>query len=116
MTQTTHEGHPWRRTQACGSAERRRERWPSRTASRGVSRQHRTRSRGRPTERALTRPPLIVAVLFGASHLVVGPVTAVAALLLGIAAGELRLSSASLLPAVIVHALFNLCGVFWPQA
>jgi len=60
--------------------------------------------------------PLIVAVLFGASHLVVGPVTAVAALLLGIAAGEFRLWSASLLPAVIVHALFNLCGMFWPQA
>jgi membrane protease YdiL (CAAX protease family) len=59
--------------------------------------------------------PLIVAVLFGASHLVVGPVTSVAALLLGIAAGELRLRSASLLPAVIVHALFNLCGMFWPQ-
>jgi membrane protease YdiL (CAAX protease family) len=60
--------------------------------------------------------PLVVAVLFGASHLVVGPVTAVAALLLGIVAGELRLWSASLLPAVIVHALFNLCGMFWPQA
>jgi membrane protease YdiL (CAAX protease family) len=60
--------------------------------------------------------PLIVATLFGASHLVVGPVTAVAALLLGIVAGELRLWSASLLPAVIVHALFNLCGMFWPQA
>lgn len=60
--------------------------------------------------------PLIVAVLFGASHLVVGPVTAVAALLLGIVGGELRLRSASLLPAVIVHALFNLCGMFWPQA
>jgi membrane protease YdiL (CAAX protease family) len=60
--------------------------------------------------------PLIVAMLFGASHLVVGPVTAAAALLLGITAGELRLRSASLLPAVIVHALFNLCGMFWPQA
>lgn len=56
--------------------------------------------------------PFIVAVLFGASHLVVGPVTAVAALLLGTVAGELRLRSASLLPAVIVHALFNLCGMF----
>jgi hypothetical protein len=61
-------------------------------------------------------PPLIVAMLFGASHLVVGPVTAASALLLGIVAGELRLRSASLLPAVIVHALFNLSGMFWPQA
>ena len=60
--------------------------------------------------------PLIVAVLFGVSHLVVGPITAAAALLLGVAAGELRLRSASLLPAVIVHSLFNLCGMFWPQA
>lgn len=59
--------------------------------------------------------PLIVAVLFGAIHLVVGPVTAVCALVLGIVAGELRLRSGSLLPAVIVHALFNLCGMFWPQ-
>jgi membrane protease YdiL (CAAX protease family) len=60
--------------------------------------------------------PLIVAVLFGAIHLVVGPVTAVCALVLGVIAGELRLRSGSLLPAVIVHALFNLCGMFWPQS
>lgn len=59
--------------------------------------------------------PLIVAVLFGAIHLVVGPVTAVCALVLGLIAGELRLRSGSLLPAVIVHAVFNLCGMFWPQ-
>ena len=59
--------------------------------------------------------PLIVAVLFGAIHLVVGPVTAVCALVLGVIAGELRLRSGSLLPAVIVHALFNLCGMYWPQ-
>lgn len=59
--------------------------------------------------------PLIVAVLFGAIHLVVGPVTAVCALVLGVIAGELRLRSGSLMPAVIVHALFNLCGMFWPQ-
>jgi membrane protease YdiL (CAAX protease family) len=60
--------------------------------------------------------PLTVALLFGASHLVVGPVTAGSALLLGIVAGEFRLRSASLLPAVIMHALFNLSGMFWPQA
>ncbi len=60
--------------------------------------------------------PFIVAVLFGVIHLVVGPVTGAAALVLGIAAGELRLRSRSVLPAVIVHALFNLCGMFWPQA
>lgn len=58
---------------------------------------------------------LIVAVLFGVIHLVVGPVTALCALVLGGIAGELRLRGGSLLPAVIVHALFNLCGVFWPQ-
>lgn len=59
--------------------------------------------------------PFIVAILFGAVHLVVGPVTAVCALVLGVITGELRLRSGSLLPAVIVHALFNLCGMFWPQ-
>ena len=67
-------------------------------------------------EVSLHAAPLIVAVLFGVIHLVVGPVTAAAALVLGIAAGELRMRSASLLPAVIMHALFNLCGMFWPQA
>lgn len=66
-------------------------------------------------EASADAPPLIVAMLFGASHLVVGPVTAASALLLGIVAGELRLRSASLLPAVIVHALFNLPGMFWPS-
>lgn len=57
--------------------------------------------------------PLIVAVLFGAIHLVVGPVTAICAFVLGIVAGEFRLRSGSLVPAVLVHALFNLCSMIW---
>ena len=59
--------------------------------------------------------PLIVAMLFAVIHLEVGPVTAVCALVLGVACGELRLRSSSLLPAVVVHTLFNLCNMFWPQ-
>ena len=56
--------------------------------------------------------PLVIAILFSVIHLVVGPITAIFALLLGVLAGELRLRSGSLLPAVLVHALFNLCGMF----
>ncbi len=57
--------------------------------------------------------PLIVAVLFGAIHIVVGPVTAICAFVLGMVAGELRHRSGSVMPAVVVHALFNFCGIVW---
>lgn len=51
---------------------------------------------------------LIAAALFAAVHLAVGPWTAAAALLLGLLAGEARRRSNSLLPAVLVHSLFNI--------
>lgn len=54
-----------------------------------------------------------VALLFGAIHLVVGPVTAVFAFVLAVIAGELRRRSGSLLPAMICHSLFNLAGILW---
>lgn len=53
---------------------------------------------------------LLVAVLFGAVHLPVGPVLAVAALALGVLAGELRARTGSLVPAVAAHALCNATG------
>jgi membrane protease YdiL (CAAX protease family) len=57
---------------------------------------------------------LLVALLFGAIHLVVGPYTAVAAFLLGAIAGEFRRRSGSLIPPVICHAFFNLGAMLWP--
>lgn len=50
----------------------------------------------------------IAAVLFAAVHLAVGPWTAAAALLLALIAGEARRRSNSLLPAVLVHSIFNI--------
>lgn len=54
-----------------------------------------------------------VALLFGAIHLVVGPMTALGALLLGVLAGELSRRSGSLLPAIVSHSIFNLGGILW---
>jgi len=51
------------------------------------------------------------AVLFALVHLAVGPWTAVAALVLGLLAGELRRRSGSVIPAVLVHIIFNLPGL-----
>jgi membrane protease YdiL (CAAX protease family) len=56
---------------------------------------------------------LAVAVLFGVVHIPVGLFTAVIAFVLGVLAGELRERSGSLIPAIIVHSLFNLCSLFW---
>lgn len=55
---------------------------------------------------------LSIAALFGITHLVVGPVTACAACLLGVLAGELKRRSGSLLPSMLCHAIFNLGGLF----
>src|SRR6266481_3305238 len=55
------------------------------------------------------------AVLFGIIHLEAGMGVATGAIILGLVAGELRRRSGSLLPAVIVHALFNAADAFWPQ-
>lgn len=59
-------------------------------------------------------PPamLFTAVLFGLIHLESGPVVAACAVVLGLAA-ELRRRSGSLLPAVIIHALFNVPDLLW---
>jgi len=48
-----------------------------------------------------------VAFLFGLIHLEVNPITAGAAFVLGLFSGELRHRSGSLLPAILVHAVFN---------
>ena len=50
---------------------------------------------------------IIVALLFGLIHLEVNPITAAAAFVLGLLSGELRHRSGSLLPAILVHAVFN---------
>jgi membrane protease YdiL (CAAX protease family) len=55
---------------------------------------------------------LIVAVLFGLIHLRIGVLTAVAAFVLGLLAGELRRRSSSLLPAIVLHAIFNASGIW----
>jgi membrane protease YdiL (CAAX protease family) len=57
---------------------------------------------------------LLVALLFGCIHLVVGRYTATAAFILGAIAGEFRRRSGSLIPAVICHAFFNLAAIIWP--
>jgi membrane protease YdiL (CAAX protease family) len=64
---------------------------------------------------ALTWGPLsaaavIVAVLFAVIHIPMGMFTACAALVAGLLAGELRSRSGSILPAIIVHAMFNITG------
>jgi membrane protease YdiL (CAAX protease family) len=56
---------------------------------------------------------LIVAVLFGLIHLVIGVATAVAAFVLGLLAGELRQRRSSLLPAILLHAIFNAFSAIW---
>lgn len=53
---------------------------------------------------------ILVAVLFGAIHAPMGLVTVLLAFLLGLGAGYLRAQSRSLLPAIIVHAMFNIAG------
>lgn len=56
---------------------------------------------------------LSVAALFGIIHWVVGPWTALGALVLGVLAGELRRRSGSLLPSIVCHSIFNLGGMLW---
>jgi membrane protease YdiL (CAAX protease family) len=55
------------------------------------------------------------AALFGVIHFESGAIVALGAIILGLVAGELRRRSGSLLPAIIVHALFNAADAFWPQ-
>ena len=56
---------------------------------------------------------LTVAVLFGLIHLAIGVATAVEALVLGLLTGELRRRSSSLLPAIVLHAIFNTFSATW---
>jgi membrane protease YdiL (CAAX protease family) len=56
---------------------------------------------------SLSYAAIIVALLFGLIHLEVNPITAAAAFVLGLCSGELRYRSGSLLPAILVHAIFN---------
>jgi len=54
------------------------------------------------------------AVLFSLVHIGAGPVVVIGALALSLLAGELRRRSGSLIPAVLVHAIFNLADALWP--
>jgi membrane protease YdiL (CAAX protease family) len=56
---------------------------------------------------SLSYAAIIVALLFGLIHMEVNPITAAAAFVLGLLSGELRHRSGSLLPAILVHAVFN---------
>lgn len=55
---------------------------------------------------------LIIAILFGLIYLMIGVATAIA--LLGLLPGELRRRSSSLLPAIVLHVIFNGCAAIWP--
>jgi len=56
---------------------------------------------------SLSYAAIIVALLFGLIHLEVNLITAGAAFVLGLFSGELRDRSGSLLPSILVHAVFN---------
>jgi membrane protease YdiL (CAAX protease family) len=60
-------------------------------------------------------PVAFVAALFGVIHLESGILVAAGAVLLGLIAGELRRMSGSLVPAILVHALFNAVASLWPS-
>src|SRR5713101_6848878 len=64
---------------------------------------------------SLSGAVIFTAALFGIIHLGAGVAVATGAIVLGLVAGELRRRSGSLLPAVIVHALFNVGDAFWSQ-
>lgn len=56
---------------------------------------------------------VVVAALFCVIHIPEGPAVAIGALALGLIAGELRRRSGSLVPAILVHLLFNVAsGIF----
>jgi membrane protease YdiL (CAAX protease family) len=55
-------------------------------------------------------------VFFAIVHLGSGPATVVGALALSVLAGELRRRSGSLLPAVVVHSLFNAAAMLLPSS
>ena len=61
--------------------------------------------------RAAIGGSLLAALVFGLVHLSASPGTAAAALLLGILAGEARRRSNSVLPAMLIHSIFNIGGL-----
>jgi membrane protease YdiL (CAAX protease family) len=63
---------------------------------------------------ALSPAVLFAATLFAIVHLESGVAVFVGAMVLGLVAGELRRRGGSLLPAVIVHAVFNAANLVWP--
>ncbi|HEV7490456.1 MAG TPA: type II CAAX endopeptidase family protein, partial [Rhodanobacteraceae bacterium] len=56
---------------------------------------------------------LFTSALFGIAHLGSGSVVFGGAIVLGLVAGELRRRSGSLIPAIIVHVLFNVPELIW---
>jgi len=58
---------------------------------------------------------IFTALLFGIIHLEAGALVAIGAIVLGLAAGELRRRSGSLVPAIVVHMLFNAADAFWSR-
>lgn len=59
---------------------------------------------------------ICTAVLFAIVHLESGLATIAGALVLSVVAGEMRRRSGSLLPAVVVHSLFNVAAMLVPPA
>jgi membrane protease YdiL (CAAX protease family) len=59
----------------------------------------------------LSTAVLCTAVLFAIVHVGSGFATVAGALVLSVAAGEMRLRTGSLLPAVVVHSLFNVASM-----
>jgi membrane protease YdiL (CAAX protease family) len=53
------------------------------------------------------------AALFGLIHLALGVAVVLEAVMAGLVAGELRRRSGSLLPAIVVHSLFNCVDAVW---
>ncbi|HEX4667209.1 MAG TPA: type II CAAX endopeptidase family protein [Chthoniobacterales bacterium] len=62
---------------------------------------------------SLSFAALMIAVLFGLIHLAIGVPTAIVAFVLGLLAGELRRRSLSLVPAIVLHAIFNAFSAIW---
>ena len=63
------------------------------------------------SSRAAIGGSVLAATVFGLVHLSISPWTAIAALLLGLLAGEARRRSNSLLPAILIHSIFNIGGL-----
>jgi membrane protease YdiL (CAAX protease family) len=56
---------------------------------------------------------ILISFLFALIHLSVGFFTALSALMLSLFAGYSRIKSKSIWSAVLVHSIFNVCGIIW---